>query len=135
MTRTWTRSLLFDVSLVVDEDLDRIDVYCPGTGLAERHRFGRGSVGINQRLDPFALVARAWFAEHPPKKVWKVGDVVPKDTILGVAWTAAPIRRRGEAHASIPQDHGISQDYGVLPMNVDPQRACREDREILWIEP
>ena len=119
---------MFEVALVVDADFDRIDVYCSGGGPVEtRHRFLRGSVSVNERLDPYALVARAWFSDHPPKKVWKVGDVVPRNTQVGKDWTAAPFRTKAEA--------GPYTDYGTHPMNVEAQMMCREDREILWIEP
>jgi hypothetical protein len=130
MTSTWNMDLVFEVSLVVGADLDRIDVYCPGTGLAERHRFLRGSMLTNARHTPYSLVAAQWFNDHPPKKTWKVGDVVPKGTVLGVAWTAAPMRTREEALLQC----ATGADYGVLPANVGPAMMCREDRVILWIE-
>ena len=128
MTEAEVMTLDFHVTQVVDADWDRIDVYCPGTGLAPRKRFLRGSVSVNERLDPYALVAQAWFSDHPPKpKVWKVGDIVPRNTQVGKDWTAAPFRTKAEA--------GPYTEYGTHPMNVDAQMMCREDREILWIAP
>ncbi len=121
-------TLEFQVTPVVGGNLDHIDVYCEGTGLAERRTFERGRVAVNQRHDPYSLAAKEWFINHP--RPWKVGDTVPKNTSIGRHWTAAPIRTAAEAEAACHE----GRNYGVLPVTVSGEGMFREDRVILWIE-
>ena len=129
MTSIYTWDFTVEVTLQGNVGVDTIRVGCVGVGSAGDKTFRRDEFHVGYyKHDPYSLVAQQWFDDHPPApKVWKVGDIVPKNTVLGVAWTAAPFRNRADAT--------YGTDYGVVPMNVDPQRMCREDRVILWIEP
>ena len=110
---------------------DTIRVGCVGVGSAGDRTFRRGEFHVGYyKHDPYSLVARQWFDDHPvPAKVWKVGDIVPRDTAIGKWWTAAPFRTA----AQVPT--GGDPDYGTKPSNVGPDQCCRGERTILWIEP
>lgn len=133
MRETYTRDFTVDVILRGNLVDDKIRVGCLGVGSHGDRLFSRSDFEVGYfKHDPYSLVARQWFIDHPvPAKVWKVGDVVPKHTAIGKAWTAAPIRTREEAERQCAS----GADYGVTPMNVGADKMCREDRVILWIEP
>jgi hypothetical protein len=105
------------VTQVLAEDWNRIDVHCPGTGLALRKRFLRGNVCVNGQLDPYALVATIWFEDHPePAKVWKVGDLVPEGTVVGKRWAGEP------------------RQMDTFPVLYQGDEMNHQDRVIIWIE-
>jgi hypothetical protein len=121
----------FTVTYPREGDLDYIRVGCVGVGDRGDHFFMRHDFNVGYyEHNPYSLVAKQWFIDHPPRPDWKVGDVVPKNTAVGKRWTAAPIRTKDEALR-----HGLNPNYGVLPVNLAPDDWCREDRAILWIEP
>lgn len=120
----------FTVNYPRVDDPNYIRVGCVGVGTRgdqyfRRHDFETGYY----EHTPYSLVAKQWFIDHPHQ--WKVGDTVPKNTVVGKAWTAAPIRTAAEAEAACHE----GRNYGVLPVNLTADMMCREARVILWIEP